>query len=396
MHSQLRQIIFLAGFGFLCCIFIFFLPWGWSSTTETQTPEHTTKDDNPEQNELSDTASRSLLSGTLHIQIDKKLYGSGMQQLIDNYSKQYPIHITLNTLEADKDKIKTSADLILTRYEHNTINTMEKINFSQNITNFLITGFQSFEEGDRFIPYLRDPLLLISGQAQESSYSLADYYNFWLSTAERTPLFLLAPHLKPQLQNQDFVFFLMIKMFAQQNNNWALLQWRDMIMSSSPTIQNKLWDRSALRTDCQEKNLLCLIQNKMLAYGFDYYSNLSDTPEITLLPLPNAETNQTAQLYWRSIPQSSKNKPAAQSFILTALQAEQELLLTISKEAKSLPVFSDIFPLVCKGALCEIGDHIDIIDTENNEAKGFFETTLYKKFMEKKLKPDLYLENAFI
>ncbi|MDO4713528.1 MAG: hypothetical protein Q4B28_02525 [bacterium] len=96
---------------------------------------------------------------------------------------------------------------------------MEKINFSQNITNFLITGFQSFEQGDRFIPYLRDPLLLISGQAQESSYSLTDYYNLWLSSPQKTPLFLLAPQLKPQLQNQDFVFFLMIKMFAQHHNN---------------------------------------------------------------------------------------------------------------------------------------------------------------------------------
>ncbi|MDO4713529.1 MAG: hypothetical protein Q4B28_02530 [bacterium] len=68
-------------------------------------------------------------------------------------------------------------------------------------------------------------------------------------------------------------------------------------MSSSPTIQNKLWERNALLADCQEKTLLCLIQNKMLAYGFDYYSNIANTPEMTLLPLPNAESNQTAELY---------------------------------------------------------------------------------------------------
>lgn len=94
MTSQLRQLLFYAGFGFISCIFVFWVPWGESEDqiAPNPAPELTSPIDNEQSSSINQVPD---LGKSLRVGIDAHLLTSGMIKFFSGFEEKNAVKIQL-------------------------------------------------------------------------------------------------------------------------------------------------------------------------------------------------------------------------------------------------------------------------------------------------------------
>lgn len=112
----MKQVIFLAVFGLLCSVFVFFVPWG-ASPAES---EETTSSEQLESAEVSDFSSdeKPSLTGEFWILADPKVSVSVLSGFTDAFFKQRGIRVRYKEIsDLEFSGTLAPADLYLLPYD---------------------------------------------------------------------------------------------------------------------------------------------------------------------------------------------------------------------------------------------------------------------------------------
>lgn len=160
MKSQIRQVLFLAIFGFLCSIFVFFVPLGKSTKDpETlNTSEQNIQDQNPDFS----SGSEEQQPGTgefwliTHPKIPTKL----LSGFANDFFEKRGIRVRFKELSLISGA-EFSGDLALLPYDLLTDSSINTISFQEDIRSLFIPQLETFlGQHPDFLPFALDPAVM--------------------------------------------------------------------------------------------------------------------------------------------------------------------------------------------------------------------------------------------
>lgn len=157
----MKQVIFLALFGLLCSVFVFFVPWG-ASPAESETPTLSEQLESAETSESSFPEKPSL-TGKLTLAISSEKVSPELKQFLQAFSKRHGVEVALAGViyEEDGQKFASGADLQLLAYDHFSGVAAQKILFQEDIRPLFIPQLQEFVgQHSDFIPFSLDPAVM--------------------------------------------------------------------------------------------------------------------------------------------------------------------------------------------------------------------------------------------
>ena len=149
-------------------------------------------------------------------------------------------------------------------------------------------------------------------------------------------------------------------------------------------LSEKLVSALLHQEKCKERVISCMIERGFLVVGFSFRSQIAHNPDLR----SKLEKDYFIP-YFFAIPAQSRNPEWARMLLLYYLQLEDEKLTTLSQN------LGLISPFVHLNTSENSVENFTLWD-EKAYRPNSKKAKLLKKIIEKKLKPDLYFDQAFV
>lgn len=399
MKSQIRQILLLAIFWFLCTVFVFFVPRG-AGTSKSETINNT-KQNTQDQNSDFSSWSREQQKGTgefwllTHPQVSTEL----LSGFTNDFFEKRGIRVRFKEISLLSGN-ELSGDLALLPYDLLADSPIKSIEFQEDIRSLFIPQLGAFlGQHSDFLPFALDPAIMygLSGLQGGIDGLYAAFQNFNPKTAASAFSFwLYEPRkdsgIEPTQLASNLLFAQQLEDFIRFNDVGAFQQWLAMNNLTSEQ-QHKLRNFIFIST-----LPLTPIRKGFLEIDFDFFSSfwkLESNDFITVQWYPYQYVGLPSRLYGFAIPASGGQRELVNQFLLDYMdRAFASWENALAMKAKMLPVFQNEFQANCWTSACDLPAEIVVIEKGTEKIQRFLQDKLLWKVIEKKVQPDLYFREA--
>ena len=386
MRSDIKQILLFAGFGFISCIFVFWVPWGNDESISPNTSADSESSLAIDSEEINGAERDPHFSWTLKVQVDGDFPLSWLKAILSWFEEKYGGSIQLlNTSSLSR----ITPDLILS---DNLSNTWLSLNLSNPVEEYFITGLQELIKIKNLIPFGLDPLMVYthkktgltwdfgSWETQRVPKSTASgFFPFWSDKVNFWPSVIL------NFKSME----LLISELEQTNN---IGRFQDVVASMMDVdLGNKLLTFTSQQSNCRVQPITCMIEKGFLAVGFAFRSQIAKNPDLVSDFFPSSLENHYFRGFFFSIPSKSSHPDWARMFVLYYLQLQDQQLKSLIKDSNLINPFIHLLDSEDQSMMKNFQFFEEI-----NYRPGPQKSKLLKKIVEKKIKPDLYFDSAFI
>lgn len=182
---------------------------------------------------------------------------------------------------------------------------------------------------------------------------------------------------------------LLISELEQTNN---IGRFQDIIASMIDVdLGTKLLTFLSQQSSCKEQPIVCMIEKGYLAVGFAFRSQIVKNADLISDFFPSSLENHYFRAFFFSIPPQAPNPDWARMFILYYLQLNDQQLQLLIKDTSLMSPFADLLDSEDQNIM----KNFHLFDEEKNPL-NLQKSQLLQKIVEKKLKPDLYFDQAFV
>ena len=396
MKTQLKQLFFLSLFCFLCTVFVFYVPL-WSSWDDKDNIIWETEN-NTNKPIVNDNTVK--FSWTMRVAIKEWMINNEFRSFVESFKNKYWGSFEfIEVASSDEWNNLEWVDLYIFPYDLLTWVNFTSIDFQEDISHLFIPQIKDFVMKHKdIIPLWFDvPVmygidlwdwvdgLLLWSQNWRPSRPVGPY-NFWISDNIATyDNSLISTH-----QIIDFIRF---------NDIWAFSQWIDF---STPSQELQQWLLSSIQWNsdlCKKHPLPCLIEKKLLWVAWWFHSDYDDDFEWKFMEkkYPYEWDTQFVRLYGIAVDENSLNVSMAFQFILDYMDnAFSEWWDSLSYSLWLVPVFQNEFTNKCYQDACGLESNIDILKDWFAIIKRFYNDSVFRRVVWKKIQPNLYLVNTLI
>ncbi|MBB1557401.1 MAG: hypothetical protein HG439_002810 [candidate division SR1 bacterium] len=384
MFSKLRQTVFLAGFGLVCCIFIFFVPF----SSKPQVVEEEVFVSSGGENVVEEVKNQ-IFTGVLHIGVDPSFSKEDFGILKDEFMQKYGSDAVFQYLGVEQRGF-SGYDLLLTAYDKAGALSGGELRFSQALDQYFLSGSSEVLASGRFIPYAIDPIVVFyqSGSANSLSELYQDY------KSQTGSAFLFPLYVGTGFFDQNVAYTQVISDFSRYNDNGAFEMWLEMYQDSELGVSTLL--QSLPKTEiCQSSPVLCLIDKGVLKVGFGFFSEWRQFPQLQQIAYPYWYEAAPVRMYGFILNPESQYRPLAESFLTMYLQMESSKLKSLFDAQGRYSAFGDVFNQQCQEKqTCQSLYPIRVLERSQEKVQKLLKDVLFSKVLEKKMKPDLYLQRV--
>ena len=385
MRSDIKQILFFAGFGFISCIFVFWVPWGTNDEIISNTSIDSESSLTWESNASEGVAlGLPLISWALKVQVEDKIILSGLNIIVSGFEEKYWVKVQILTPSSD-----LSPDLVLS---DKFSNTWLALNLSKSVEEYFISGLQELIKTKNLIPFALDPLMVYThkktgftwdfGSREEQRVpksTASGFFPSWTKKGEFWPSVVL-----------NFKAIELLISELEQTNNIGRFQ--DIIASMIDVdLGTKLLTFLSQQSSCKEQPIVCMIEKGYLAVGFAFRSQIVQNADLVSDFFPSSLENHYFRAFFFSISPQAPNPDWARIFILYYLQLNDQQLQLLINDTNLMSPFAHLFGSEDQNIM----KNFHLFDQEKNPL-NLQKSQLLQKIVEKKLKPDLYFDQAFI
>lgn len=182
---------------------------------------------------------------------------------------------------------------------------------------------------------------------------------------------------------------LLISELEQTNN---IGRFQDVVASMIDIdLGNKLLTFTSQQSNCRVQPITCMIEKGFLAVGFAFRSQIAKNPDLVSDFFPSSLENHYFRGFFFSIPSKSSHPDWARMFVLYYLQLQDQQLKSLIKDSNLINPFIHLLDSEDQSMMKNFQFFEEI-----NYRPGPQKSKLLKKIVEKKIKPDLYFDSAFI
>lgn len=400
MKTQLQQLFFLSLFCFLCTVFVFFVPWGSSENdNDEQVDQVQQNEGNPVVNTVE--VEPVKFSWTLRIALRSWMLNDSLKSFIENYKNVHWGDIEVVEVESpDEWQSLEWIDLYLFPYDQIVWMKFSPINFQEDIASIFIPQVKDFvSEHKDIIPFWIDVPVM---------YGLADFsdgmdslvanaqnwkparphgpFNFWISDN-------IATYDNSLISSHQIIDFMAV------NDVWAFGQWVDF---STPSQELQQWLLSSIQWNsdiCKKYPLPCLMEKNLLWVAWWFHSDYDQGFEWKFKEwkYPYEWESQFVRLYGLAVDENTENESMAFQFILDYMDyAFVDWWTSLSNSIWLAPVFQNEFSKYCYQDACGLESKISILEDGFSSIKRFYEDSVFRRVVSKKIQPNLYLTNTLL
>ena len=384
MFSKLRQTVFLAGFGLVCCIFVFFVPF----SSKPQVVEEEVLVSSGGENVVEDLKNQ-IFTGVLHIWVDPSFAKEDFGILKAEFMQKYWSDAVFQYLWVEQRGF-SEYDLLLTAYDKDWALSAGELRFSQALDQYFLSWSSDVLASGRFIPYAIDPIVVF--YQSWSANSLAELYQNYKS--QTWSAFLFPLYVGTGFFDQNVVYTQMTSDFSRYNDNGAFEMWLEMYQDSELWVSALL--QSLPKTQiCHFSPVLCLIDKWVLKVGFWFFSEGKQFPQLQQIAYPYRYEAAPVRMYGFMLNPESQYRPLAESFLMMYLQMESSKLKSLLDAQARYSAFWDVFYQQCQEKqTCQSLYPIRVLERSQEKVQKLLKDVLFSKVLEKKMKPDLYLQRV--
>ena len=384
MFSTLRQTVFLAGFGLVCCIFVFFVPF----SSKSQVVEEEVLVSSGGENVVEDLKNQ-IFTGVLHIWVDPSFAKEDFGILKAEFMQKYWSDAVFHYLWVEQRGF-SGYDLLLTAYDKAWALSGGELRFSQALDQYFLSWSSDVLASGRFIPYAIDPIVVF--YQSWSANSLAELYQNYKS--QTWSAFLFPLYVGTGFFDQNVVYTQMTSDFSRYNDNGAFEMWLEMYQDSELWVSALL--QSLPKTQiCHFSPVLCLIDKWVLKVGFWFFSEGKQFPQLQQIAYPYRYEAAPVRMYGFMLNPESQYRPLAESFLMMYLQMESSKLKSLLDAQARYSAFWDVFYQQCQEKqTCQSLYPIRVLERSQEKVQKLLKDVLFSKVLEKKMKPDLYLQRV--
>ena len=399
MKTQLQQLFFISLFSFFCTVFVFFVPWWSSDDNEVEDIEQVENISENQWDNIEQEAPR--FSWTLRIAIKEWMQNKELKDFVDNFKSIHGWEVEFTEIDSPSNwNWLEWFDLYLFPYDQLTGVQFWAINFQEDISSLFIPQLKDFVVNHKnIIPFWIDvPVVYWINDISEWIDGLVEAsqnwkparpvwaFNFWISDNEATyDNSLIASH-----QIADFIAV---------NDIWAFSQWINFSTSSQESQKWLLYSVQWNSDLCKERPLPCLLEKNLLwvAWGFNSDYNQDYDWVLVAKKYPYEWVSQFVRLYALALGWETENSTMALQFILDYMDyAFIENSSSIAKSLWLVPVFQNEYTQNCYQDACWIESNISILEDGFSLIKRFYNDSVFRKVVWKKIQPNLYLVNTLV
>ena len=242
----------------------------------------------------------------------------------------------------------------------------------------------------RFIPYAIDPIVVF--YQSWSANSLAELYQDYKN--QTWSAFLFPLYVGTGFFDQNVAYTQMISDFSRYNDNGAFELWLEMYQDSELSISTLL--QSLPKTQiCHSSPVLCLVDKWVLKVGFWFFSEGRQFPQLQQIAYPYWYEAAPVRMYGFMLNPETQKRPLAESFLTMYLQLESSKLKSLVDAQGRYSAFWDVFNQQCQEKqTCQSLYPIRVLERSQEKVQKFLKDVLFSKVLEKKMKPDLYLQRV--
>ena len=384
MFSKLRQTVFLAGFGLVCCIFVFFVPF----SSKSQVVEEEILVSSGGENVVEEVKNQ-IFTGVLHIWVDPSFSKEDFGILKDEFIQKYWSDAVFHYLWVEQRGF-SGYDLLLTAYDKAWVLSGGELRFSQALDQYFLSWSSEVLASGRFIPYAIDPIVVF--YQSWSANSLAELYQDYKN--QTWSAFLFPLYVGTGFFDQNVAYTQVISDFSRYNDNGAFEMWLEMYQDSELWVSTLL--QSLPKTQiCQSSPVLCLVDKWVLKVGFWFFSEGRQFPQLQQIAYPYWYEAAPVRMYGFILNPESQYRPLAESFLTMYLQMESSKLKSLFDAQGRYSAFWDVFYQQCQEKqTCQSLYPIRVLERSQEKVQKFLKDVLFSKVLEKKMKPDLYLQRV--
>ena len=388
MFGQLKQAIFLAGFGLICCIFIFFVPFGSekSVTSEAQSWNLSLLS---ETGDIQEQQQRQIFSWILQIWVDARYWDVDFGLLAEEFSKRFWLPVQFQLMQM-KDLVASDKDIFLVAYDDVEGLSWWTMHFSEAIDNYFVQWSPVVLGSGSFIPYAFDPLVWFIKPG--SANTLAELYqqvNLQTGSVFFFPFFEGTGTI-----NQNLSFAQMIRDFVVYNDNGAFQNWLEMYRAAQEAPL-RLLKKVGKNQICSSSPLLCLVDTWIVSVWFWFFSEGRNFPQLKQIAYPYWYEAASVRMYGFVLNPESQNRSLAEAFLTMYLQMDPLKLRSLLDAQGRYSAFWDVFNQQCQEKqTCQSLYPIRVLERSEEKVQKILKDALFSKVLEKKMKPDLYLERV--
>lgn len=161
MKSQLKQVFFLALFGMVSVLFVFFVPW--KEKTDSSSQEENKQQDISPKLSSEEPSNPKSITGTLRIALPSKLFQttSLLSGFFEEFQNNYTIDLQIKSFSSLSALAQaTGFDLLLLPYE--LLTGVQDLRFQENLSPLFIDQVKELiQERKSFLPFAMDPAVMI-------------------------------------------------------------------------------------------------------------------------------------------------------------------------------------------------------------------------------------------
>ena len=384
MFSKLRQTVFLAGFGLVCCIFVFFVPFSSKpQVVEEEVLVSSGRED------VEEEVKNQIFTGVLHIWVDPSFAKEDFGILKDEFMQKYWSDAVFQYLWVEQRGF-SEYDLLLTAYDKAWALSGGELRFSQPLDRYFLSWSSEVLASGRFIPYAIDPIVVF--YQSWSANSLAELYQDYKS--QTWSAFLFPLYVGTGFFDQNVAYAQMISDFSRYNDNGAFEMWLEMYKDSELWISTLLQYLPKTQI-CQSSPVLCLVDKWILKVGFWFFSEGRQFPQLQQIAYPYWYEAAPVRMYGFVLNLESQNRSLAEAFLTMYLQMDPLKLRSLLDAQGRYSAFSDVFNQQCQEKqTCQSLYPIRVLERSEEKVQKILKDALFSKVLEKKMKPDLYLERV--
>lgn len=162
-----------------------------------------------------------------------------------------------------------------------------------------------------------------------------------------------------------------------------------MAQMLDPNLASKLLSFTSQQPNCKSQPITCMIERGLLAVGFAFRSQIAQNPDLISDFFPSGLENRYFKTYFFAIPSDSPHPDWARMILLAYLQLENPKLKELADTSSLSSPFIELFQ---EQETSFTSQFIDQLNYHPSAKKS----QLLKRIIEKKLKPDLYFDQAFV
>ena len=330
-----------------------------------------------------------IFTGVLHIWVDPSFSKEDFGILKDEFIQKYWSDAVFHYLWAEQRGF-SGYDLLLTAYDKAWALSGGELRFSQALDQYFLSWSSEVLASGRFIPYAIDPIVVF--YQSWSANSLSELYQDYKS--QTWSAFLFPLYVGTGFFDQNVAYTQMISDFSRYNDNGAFEMWLEMYQDANLWISDLL--QSLPKTQiCHSSPVLCLVDKWVLEVGFWFFSEGRQFPQLQQIAYPYWYEAAPVRMYGFMLNPETQKRPLAESFLTMYLQMESSKLKSLLDAQGRYSAFWDVFNQQCQEKqTCQSLYPVRVLERSQEKVQKLLKDTLFSKVLEKKMKPDLYLQRV--